>query len=66
MSTTHLITITECAARIGVSVHTVHAWIRSGRMVGVYTGEKMKRARYVTAEEAERVARSMCKKGGAK
>jgi len=66
MSTTKLITLTECAARVGVSVRTVQAWICAGKICGVYTGVKQKRAMYVTEQDAERMARNLYRKGGAK
>lgn len=61
MSTTKLITLTECAARVGVSVRTVQSWIRSGKIHGVYTGEKQKRARYVTEDEVKHIDRTLLK-----
>lgn len=66
MTQTKLITLAECAKRFGVSVRTVHAWIHAGRIVGVYSGAKRKRARYVTEEDAERLAMNLHTKGGAK
>ena len=55
MSTKKLITMTECAAIIGVSVRTVQSWIHAGKMKGVYTGAKKQRARFVTQAEVNRI-----------